>query len=150
MYADLKLINNYLKNLSYNNNKITFDLKKLEDNKINVFYRIELNDLLKIKRIFFIGNKFFKQSTLLDIISSKEDGWWKFFSNTQPSQDRLEYDASLLKKFYLDQGFYDIQILSKKIEIFKNNKQANIIFSINSGKRYYLKEVFVKDNTKKN
>lgn len=149
MYADLKLINNYLKNLGYNNNKITFDLKKLEDNKINVFYRIELNDLLKIKRIFFIGNKFFKQSTLLDIISSKEDGWWKFFSNTQPSQDRLEYDASLLKKFYLDQGFYDIQILSKKIEIFKNNKQANIIFSINSGKRYYLKEVFVKDNTKK-
>ena len=49
MYADLKLINNYLKNLGYNNNKITFDLKKLEDNKINVFYRIELNDLLKIK-----------------------------------------------------------------------------------------------------
>ena len=149
LYEDINLINNYLKKLGYVNNKIEFKLNKLPDNKINVFYNVKLNDLLKINRIYFIGQKFFKSSTLNDVISLKEDGWWKFFSNTIPSQERLEYDTQLLKKFYLDNGFYDVQILSTKINILDDNKKADIIFSINSGEIYILNKVVIQDFSKK-
>ena len=73
---------------------------------------------------------------MLNVISSSEDGWWKFLSSSSTVNfDRVEYDKNLLKQFYLNEGFYDVQITSVDLER-KTNQEVNIIFSINSGKKY--------------
>jgi len=76
---DIKNINNFLNNIGYLNNKISTQIIKIENNKVNIFYNIELNEKFKINRIFFIGDKYFKSSTLKDVIYLSEHGWWKFF-----------------------------------------------------------------------
>ena len=145
---DIKKINNYLNSLGYLNNKLNYKVKKISDNKINIFYNIELNNKFKINRIFFIGNKFFKSSTLSNVTYSTEHGWWKFFSNsTIPSESLINYDISRLKKFYLDNGFYDVQIPSASIKIV-SDLYANIIFSIESGARYKISSTELIDNSK--
>ena len=145
---DTKKFSEFLNSLGYLNNKITYQIKKIENNKVNIFYNVELNEKYKINRIFFIGNKFFKSSTLADVVYSSEHGWWKFFSNsTTPSESLINFDISRLKKFYLDNGFYDVQINSSSIKLL-DHQRADIIYSINSGQKYYIEKYNLIDNSK--
>jgi outer membrane protein insertion porin family len=71
----------------------------------------------------------------MDVITSTEDGWWKIFSTSALSEQRIEYDKQLLKDFYRSKSFYDAQIESAFASIDKNNK-FTLTYSINSGKKY--------------
>jgi len=71
----------------------------------------------------------------MDVITSSEDGWWKFFSTSALSEQRIEYDKQLLKEFYKSKSFYDVQIESAFASVDKNNN-FTLTFSINSGKKY--------------
>ena len=145
---DIKNISNLLKDIGYLNNKVNYKLIKIDDNKINLFYKIDLENKFKIKRIFFIGNKYFKSSTLSDVVHSSEHGWWKFLSSsTTPSESLINYDISKLKSFYLNKGFYDVQINSHSIKLI-DDRYANIIYSIDSGKKYLFGKVQLVDNSK--
>ena len=144
---DLSNISNYLKNIGYLNNKVYYKLKKIDNSKINLFYEIDLNYKFKINRIFFIGSKYYNSSTLQNVIFSSEHGWWKFFSNsTTPTEANINNDISKLKKFYLDNGFYDVQINSSSIKVLDNGN-ANIIYSIDAGKKYHISNVNLIDNS---
>ena len=144
---DINNISNLLKNIGYLKNEINYKIIKVDDNKINLFYNIDLKNKFKIKRVFFIGNKFFKSSTLSDVVYSSEYGWWKFLSSSAfPSESQINYDISKLKNFYLSSGFYDIQINSHSV-ILIDNKYANIVYSINSGNKYFFNKVELIDNS---
>ena len=108
---------------------------KIDNNQINLIINIEKKNISKIKNIYFIGNKYFSNSQLMDVVTSSEDGWWKFFSTTALSEQRIEYDKQLLKDFYKSKSFYDVQIESAFANVDKNNN-FTLTFSINSGKKY--------------
>ena len=142
---DIKIISEFLNSLGYLANIVEYEIYRIKSNKLNIFYKIKLNNEFKIKNIFFIGDKFFKSSTLRDVIYSSEHGWWKFFSSTsKPSEEIINYDISRLKNFYLSKGFYDIQINSQSIKI-NNENYADLIYSINSGKKYSIKSILIQD-----
>lgn len=52
-----------------------------------------------------------------------------------------------MKSFYLDRGYYDIQVFSSDIDLNNQNK-ANLIFSINSGNKYYFSKYKIVDQDK--
>jgi outer membrane protein insertion porin family len=54
---------------------------KVDNNQINLIINIDKKEISKIKNIYFIGDKYFSDNQLLDVITSSEDGWWKFFSS---------------------------------------------------------------------
>jgi len=108
---------------------------KIDNNQVNLIINIDKKEISKIKNIYFIGNKVFSNSQLIDVITSSEDGWWKFFSTSSLSEQRIEYDKQLLKDFYKSKSFYDVQIESAFAGIDKDNNFI-LTFSINSGKKY--------------
>ena len=132
---DIENIKNHFKSQGYYFTTIDPEVIKVENNQINLILNIEKKNLSKIKNIYFIGNKFFNSSQLLDIISSSEDGWWKLFSASALNEQQIENDKYLLKEFYKSKGFYDVQIESSFANL-DSNKNFNLIYSINSGKKY--------------
>ena len=114
---------------------ITPEVIKIDNNQINLIINIDKKEISKIKNIYFIGNKYFSNNQLMDVITSTEDGWWKFLSTTSLSEQRIDYDKQLLKEFYKSKSFYDAQIESAFASIDKNNK-FTLTYSINSGKKY--------------
>ena len=145
--SDIEKIKDIYKNAGYFDIDVLPEISKLNNNTLNVILKINRGKKYFIKRIYFIGNKYFKSSDLIDVIASSEHGWWKFLSNTSLlNQDRLDYDESLLKEFYLNSGFYDVQILSKDIDIVDSNF-ANISFSINSGDLYTFSNFNIDDKS---
>jgi len=135
---DLEDIRKVYINSGYYDVNVTPEISKLSDNTLNVVIKVERNDKYKINKINFIGNKAFDASILKDVIGTSENGWWKFLSSsTTLSQNSIEIDKVLLKEFYLNEGFYDIQILSSDIE-FINKNEAIITYAINSGNKYFF------------
>jgi outer membrane protein insertion porin family len=145
---DIEIINSLLKNSGYFNSEISSSITLISDNRVNIFYNVKLNSLTRISRIFFIGDKVYKNSTLLNVVESEEHGWWKFFGNSSVlSANRIDYDVNLLKNFYLNNGYYDVQISSSSIDIFDKYK-ANLTYSINSGELYNFGSVNFLDSVK--
>jgi outer membrane protein insertion porin family len=132
---DIEATREFLNSSGYYQASIIPEVIKIDNNQINLIINIDKNDISKIKNIYFIGNKFFSNSQLIDVITSTEDSWWKFFSTSALSEQRIEYDKQLLKDFYRSKSFYDIQIESAFASVDKNNN-FTLTFSINSGNKY--------------
>ena len=69
---DRKKINSSLKELGYFFSKVTVSIIELENNKIDLLYKVDLGKKSKIKKIKFIGNKVFKDRKLKSLITSEE------------------------------------------------------------------------------
>jgi outer membrane protein insertion porin family len=132
---DIEATREFLNAIGFYQASINPEVIKVDNNQINLIINIDKKEISKIKNIYFIGNKHFSDSQLLDVITSSEDGWWKFFSTSALSEQRIEYDKQLLKEFYRSKSFYDAQIESAFASVDKNNK-FTLTYSINSGKKY--------------
>ena len=132
---DIEATREFLNASGYYQASITPDVIKTDNNQINLIINIDKKDISKIKNIYFIGNKYFSNSQLMDVITASEDSWWKFFSSSALSEQRIEYDKQLLKDFYRSKSFYDVQIESAFASVDKNNN-FTLTFSINSGNKF--------------
>ena len=142
---DIEIIKNIFKNSGYLNVDIEPKLSVMANNTINIVMNISRGEKYKIGKIYFIGNKYFKSSRLLNNISSTEYGWWKFFSSSSTlNLARLDYDATLIKNFYLNNGFYDVQVLSSEVNIIEEN-YVSLTFTIDSGNQYSFYEFDIVD-----
>jgi outer membrane protein insertion porin family len=140
---DIEATREFLNASGYYQASIIPEVIKIDNNQINLIVNIDKKEISKIKNIYFIGNKYFSNSQLLDVITSTEDGWWKIFSTSALSEQRIDYDKQLLKDFYKSKSFYDVQIESAFASIDKNNK-FTLTYSINSGKKYKFGDYDVK------
>jgi outer membrane protein insertion porin family len=132
---DIEAVREFLNASGYYQATITPDVIKIDNNQINLIINIDKKEISKIKNIYFIGNKYFNNSQLMEVITSSEDSWWKFFSTSALSEQRIEYDKQLLKDFYKSKSFYDVQIESAFASVDKNNNFI-VTFSINSGNKF--------------
>jgi outer membrane protein insertion porin family len=140
---DIEATREFLNASGYYQASINPEVIKIDNNQINLIINIDKKEISKIRNIYFIGNKYFSNSQLMDVITSTEDGWWKIFSSTALSEQRIEYDKQLLKDFYKSKSFYDAQIESAFASVDKNNK-FTLTYSINSGKKYKFGDYDIK------
>ena len=133
---DKKKIQSSLKNLGYYFSDINVIIEELNDNKVNINYKIELGKKAKIKKISFIGNKIFKDKKLKSLIVSEEYKFWKFISGKKfLNENIISLDTRLLKNFYLNNGYYDVKINSSFAK-FINNTDFELIFNINANQKF--------------
>ena len=131
---------NLLKDSGYFFSKIASSYQDLGNNKIDLFYQVELGKKAKISKINFIGDKKFKDGTLRNIIVSEEYRFWKFISGKKYLNERLiEFDKRLLNIFYKNKGFFNVKIESSFAN-YIGNDEFEIIFNISSGKKFYFNE----------
>ena len=146
-------IQNYLKSIGYYFSKIEISLEELEDNKVNLVYKISLGEKAKIKKISFIGDKIFKDKKLKGVILSEEYKPWKFLSGKKYlNESMINYDERLLKNFYLNKGYYNVVINSSFAKM-TEDQNFEIIFNIDANPKLFfgdLKIILPSDFTKSN
>ena len=144
---DIVFIKEYLSSKGFLQTDINYTINKLENDKLNIFFQINIGKKFKVKNIYFIGDKKFSSAKLSRYIKTTESSWYNFFSSTNiPSTDRINLDISSLKNFYLSEGFYDIQIPNASIQVI-DSSYANVIFTIDSGNRYLVENLKVINNS---
>jgi len=139
---DLNLIKNIIKANGYYFSEIkTKSIKNEETNSIRLIYDIDLGKKAKINEIKFIGDKVFKDRKLRSIITSDENKFWKFISQSvYLNYDRIELDKRLIRNYYKNNGYYNVDVTNSFIE-FKNNGSFKLTFNINAGNKFKFNEL---------
>ena len=140
---DKEIILFALKNLGYYSAKVDVFIEDLEDKKVNLIYNIELGEKAKIKKITFVGNKVFKDSKLRSLIVSEEYKFWKIVSGKKYLNENLiELDKRLLKNFYLNNGYYSVDIRSSQAKMVDIN-EFELIFNIDAKEKFFFGDLIL-------
>ena len=132
-----------LKNLGYYFSTVDIDYIDLGDKKIDLVFDIVLGSKAKIRKITFIGDKKYKDGKLKSLIVSEEYKFWKFISGKKYlNENMISLDKRLLKNFYLNKGYYDVEINSSFAKII-NSDEFELIFSINSKDKFLFGDLSV-------
>ncbi len=138
---DLEKIKALLKDMGYYFSKIDTYKETLDDNKINLTFKIDIGEKAKIKKISFIGNKVFKDNKLKGLIVSEEYKFWKFISGKKfLNQNLNNLDVRLLKNFYLNKGYYNVEINSSFARMISKN-EFELIFNINANEKIFFNDL---------
>ena len=130
-----------IKDLGYYNASLETSVETLDENLVTINFDIILGDKAKIKKITFIGNKVFKDNKLKRLIASSEYKFWKIISGRKYlNQNLIKLDESLLKKYYLNNGYYNAQINSSFAKLVNEN-EFEVIFNIDSKQKFFFGDI---------
>ncbi len=90
-----------------------------------------------MQTISIIGNRRFSDSTLRGVMQTKEYAFYRFLSTSDTyDPDRLSFDRELLRRFYLESGYADFQVLSAVAELTPNREAFVVTFTVEEGQPY--------------
>ena len=138
---DLNRMLNVFKKSGFYFVEIDTKIEKNSNDTVNIIFDIDQGDKATIDQIKFIGDKRFKDRKLRSVITSEEDKFWKFITSKKYLDiERVELDKRLLKNFYLDKGFYQVDITDAYSQII-DQKNFILTYNINSGEKFYFGEL---------
>jgi len=140
--SDINIMKEFYRNLGFYFVKIDLEVEKLNRNRVNLVFTIDKGERAKISKIYFLGDKKIREKRLRDIITSQEARFWKFISkNVYLNKSRIDLDKRLLKNYYKNKGYYEVDISSSSVE-YSAGEGFVLTYSINAGKRYRFKKIY--------
>ncbi len=116
---------------------ITPKIIQRTQNRVDLVFEINEGAVTGIRRISFIGNSNYSDSSLRGVISTKESAWWRFFGSSDVyDPDKLNFDKELLRRFYLSRGHAEFRVLSAVAELTSDRKGFFVTFTVVEGPRY--------------
>lgn len=123
--------------------QVILDEEKLQTQGIALF-RITEGPRVKTRRIEFEGNKSFPASRLSGTLETKTYIW--IFRKGAYDPEIVTRDETNIANFYRDQGFLDIRV-SHRMEFAPNREDLTLVFLIDEGNQYFIKELVFEGNT---
>jgi outer membrane protein insertion porin family len=110
---------------------------QLPQNRVDLVFEIDEGKQTEIRKITFVGNKRYSDSTLRGIIQTKESAWYRILSSSDTyDPDRLTFDRELLRRHYLAGGYADFRVVSSVAELTPDREGFLVTFTVEEGERY--------------
>ena len=108
-----------------------------EGNRVDVVFEIDEGPISRIRRVAFVGNEAFSDSTLRGVVESKQAAWYRIFVDTDRfDPGRVEIDKESLIRFYHGNGYADFRVLSAVSSLTESGSGFVITFKVEEGPRY--------------
>jgi outer membrane protein insertion porin family len=112
------------------------------NNRVDLIFTIAEGGKTGVKNIEFIGNRFYSSYRLKDVIKTRESNILSFLGgNDVYDPDRVEADRDLIRRFYLKNGFADVQVVAALSEYDPERKGFLVTFKIEEGQQYRVASV---------
>ena len=122
--------------------RVTPELIEQPNNRVDLVFTIEEGGKTPVKSVEFVGNSAFSASRLRDVIKTRESNLLSFLgSNDIYDPDRVEADRDLIRRFYLKNGFADVQVVAALTEYDPDKKGFLVTFKIEEGQQYRVGSV---------
>jgi len=138
--ATQKIISKYAEKsyfLSFADYEIIPRAKKT--NEVDVVFKIIENNKVKIRKIFFLGNKAFSSQQLKKFMLSKEGNALSFMSQSGTYRTEFfERDLAALNFFYANEGYVESKISKPRVTVSQDKRYIDIIVEVNEGRQFKL------------
>ncbi|WP_354137952.1 outer membrane protein assembly factor BamA [Bradyrhizobium sp. LB11.1] len=116
---------------------VTPEIIEQPNNRVDLIFTVNEGAKTSVKSIEFVGNTAFSSYRLRDIIKTHESNLLSFLSSGDIyDPDRVEADRDLIRRFYLKNGFADVQVVAALTEYDPEKKGFNVTFKIEEGQQY--------------
>jgi outer membrane protein insertion porin family len=115
---------------------------QLDQNRVDVVFEITEGPAALVSRINFVGNTAFSDSRLRDVIATREQAWYRILSTSDVyDPERLNFDRELLRRYYLRNGYADVQVTGATAELAPDRSGFFVTYTVDEGPRYRVGNV---------
>src|SRR5436305_14561167 len=112
------------------------------NNRVDLVFTITEGSKTGVKQVEFIGNSAYSSYRLKDVIKTHESNLLSFLGgNDVYDPDRVEADRDLIRRFYLKNGYADVQVVAALTEYDPEKKGFLVTFKIEEGQQYRVASV---------
>jgi outer membrane protein insertion porin family len=121
---------------------VTPEIIEQPNNRVDLIFTVNEGGKTGVKTINFIGNNFYSSYRLKDVIKTRESNLLSFLaSGDLYDPDRIEADRDLIRRYYLKNGFADVQVVAALTEYDPERKGFLVTFKIEEGAQYRVSSV---------
>jgi len=96
---------------------ITYTTTPVGENEVDIVYKVEEKDTIKVEEISFEGNEAFSGRTLRGVMQTRESWIFGFITGAGVlSRDVLRTDVERLTAYYYDHGYVTVRIDEPRVE----------------------------------
>jgi len=117
--------------------RVTPEIIEQPNNRVDLVFTVEEGAKTGVKSIEFVGNNAYSSYRLRDVIKTHESNLLSFLASSDIyDPDRVEADRDLIRRFYLKNGYADVQVVAALTEYDPEKKGFNVTFKIEEGSQY--------------
>src|ERR1700704_1830001 len=121
---------------------VTPEIIEQPNNRVDLIFTIVEGGKTGVKSVEFIGNSYYSSYRLRDVIKTRESSILSFLGgNDIYDPDRVEADRDLIRRYYLKNGFADVQVVAAITEYDPERKGFLVTFKIEEGQQYRVASV---------
>jgi outer membrane protein insertion porin family len=123
--------------------KVSFEIKPIQPDQVELIYRINDYDKVQIKKITFLNNKFFTDEQLKSLLAeTREGGFLSFITNTGSFKEAaFKQDLQRLTYWYLDHGYIKFKYENPVVTVSDDKKWLFITIYVDEGIQYQIGNV---------
>jgi outer membrane protein insertion porin family len=121
---------------------VTPEIIEQPNNRVDLVFTITEGSKTGVKSVEFIGNNAYSSYRLKDIIKTRVSNLLSFLGGADVyDPDRVEADRDLIRRFYLKNGYADVQVVAALTEYDPEKKGFLVTFKIEEGQQYRVATV---------
>ena len=122
--------------------RVTPEIIEQPNNRVDLVFTIVEGTKTGVRSIDFVGNVAYSSYRLRDIIKTRESNLLSFLGGADVyDPDRVEADRDLIRRFYLKNGYADVQVVAALTEYDPDRKGFLVTFKIEEGQQYRVASV---------
>jgi outer membrane protein insertion porin family len=144
LQSDVNRIKEYYTRSGRNEATVEAKVETLPNNRANITFVITEGARTGVGSIIFVGNKAFTASRLTGVIQTRTTNWLSWLNKRDVySDEKLQADQELLRRFYLQHGYADFQVLGADAQFDSARGKYVVTFTVDEGPKYKFGDISV-------
>ena len=144
--AEQELKRQYINRSLYGAEVVT-TVTPIERNRENLTFTVSEGDPAKINEIQIVGNKAFKESTLMDLFDQDTGNWMSWYTKSDRyARNKLNADLEALRSYYLQRGYLEFRVESTQVAISPDKQSIGLTVNVHEGDQYVVSGVKLDGN----
>jgi outer membrane protein insertion porin family len=117
------------------------------NNRVDLVFEVTEGGKTGVRSIEFVGNSAVSSYRLRDVIKTRETNILSFLGSSDVyDPDRVEADRDLIRRYYLKNGYADVQIVAALTEYDPERRGFLVTFKIEEGQQYRVASIEIQSN----
>jgi outer membrane protein insertion porin family len=125
--------------------EVSYELKRNSPSEVDVWFRVQENAKVEVRRVNFVGNKAISDENLREVVLTREGGLLSVVTQAGTyREDVFQRDLVLIQAFYWDRGYVQVKVGQPLLELSPDKRSMYITIGIEEGPQYRLGSVDIK------
>lgn len=141
--ADVAEIKKIYEEKGYYLASVDYELKRINDENVDLIFKIKEYDKIRVKKITILGNRAFKDTEIKEIMKTREESLLSGLSDSGNFRDfDFETDIERVKYFYKTKGYLQINVSRPIVTVSEDKRWLFISFRVTEGPKFDVNKIF--------